>query len=116
MRVGIAGAGGMGNVHANQYRKMPDVELYFFEADPERRGAYAQKHQAEPAASYEELIEKVDLLDICVPTDLHLEYALKAIAAGRGVFVEKPLAYSLQEGAQLIEAAEKAGVILMPGQ
>lgn len=116
MRVGILGAGGMGNVHANQYRKMPDVELFFNDRDPEKAAAYAARWAATAIGSPEELIERVDVVDVCLPTDMHLEYGLKAIAAGRAVFMEKPMSRTLAEGARLAKAASKAGVALMPGQ
>ena len=116
MRVGVIGAGGMGNVHANQYKKMPDVELFAFDTDRARLKAYVEKWGAKGASSAADLISKADAVDVCVPTDLHLDYGLKAIAAGRAVFMEKPLASSLEDGSKLIEAAAKANVPLMPGQ
>ncbi len=116
MRVGILGAGGMGNVHATQYAKMPDVEARFFEWDPEKAKAFAERHGAIPTASVDALIAESDVVDVCVPTDLHLDYGLRAIASGRAVFMEKPMARTLEEAARLMEAAAKANVALMPGQ
>jgi predicted dehydrogenase len=51
-----------------------------------------------------------------VPTDYHPDCALKAIAAGRHVLVEKPIAKSLEEAGAVVKAADKAGVVLMVGQ
>lgn len=116
VKIGVLGAGGMGGVHANQYRKMRDVELHFYDPDPDRVTSYQERFGAIHVAGAEALIERVDIVDVCLPTDLHLEYGLKAIAAGRAVFMEKPMAHSLEEASQLIEAADKAGVPLMPGQ
>jgi predicted dehydrogenase len=116
IRVGILGAGGMGNVHARHYRKMADVELFFFDPDQDQAGVFVQRHQAAPAPSAEDLINYCDIVDICLPTPLHVGMGLKAIAAGRAVFMEKPLAGTLADGARIVEAAEKAGVPLMPGQ
>jgi predicted dehydrogenase len=106
----------MGNVHANQYRKMPDVELVFYDRDPEKAHAYAERWHAESLGNSEEVISRADVVDVCLPTDMHLEYGLKAIAAGRAVFMEKPMARTLEEGAKMARAAESAGVPLMPGQ
>ena len=116
MRVGILGGGGMGNVHARQYRKMPEVELAFFEPEAERRERFSTTWSCAPADSAQAILERCDVVDICLPTDLHLEYGLRAIAAGKAVFVEKPMVRDLAEGARLIEAAHKAGCPLMPGQ
>ncbi|WP_025228179.1 Gfo/Idh/MocA family protein [Fimbriimonas ginsengisoli] len=116
MRVGILGTGSMGNVHARQYRKMPEVEIGYRDSHPERADGFRAKWEALPCASSDELIAWADVVDICLPTDLHLEYALKAIAAGKAVFIEKPFARDLSEGSTIIEAAGKAGVPLMVGQ
>jgi predicted dehydrogenase len=106
----------MGNVHANQYRKMPDVELHFFDVSPEASKAFAQKWEARPASSLDDLISKSDLVDVCLPTDHHLDAGMKAIAAGRALFMEKPMARTLDEATQLVHSAEMAKVPLMPGQ
>lgn len=116
LRVGVLGAGGMGNVHARQYRKMPDVELFFFDPDAERSKTYIDRWSAEPLGSMDELIARVDVVDICLPTDMHVEAGLKAIAAGRAVVMEKPLTRTFEEGLQLLQASEEAGTPLMPAQ
>lgn len=115
-KVGILGAGGMGNAHARHYRAMDDVELVFFDPLEDRSRAFAERHGCAPCASADELIAKSDVVDVCLPTDLHLEFGLKAIAAGKAVFMEKPMARTLEEARRLIEAADKAKVPLMPGQ
>jgi UDP-N-acetylglucosamine 3-dehydrogenase len=116
IKVGILGAGGMGNVHARQYRKMPDVDLLFHDPLPEKSEAYARQWSATPIDSVDEVISKCDIVDVCLPTDLHLEAGLKAIAQGRAVFIEKPLARTVSDCRKLIEAADKAGVPMQPGQ
>jgi predicted dehydrogenase len=113
--VGILGAGGMGNVHARHYRKMEGVELCFFDPNTEQAKTFIERHQATPLDSSDALIAKCDVVDICLPTPLHLDLGLQAIAAGRAVFMEKPLAGSLEDGVKLADAAAKAGVPLMPG-
>lgn len=116
LRVGILGAGGMGNVHARQYRKMADVDLVFFEPDGARRERFQGTWDCAPADSADAVLKGCDVVDVCLPTDLHLEFGLKAIAEGKALFMEKPIAGSLEDAAQLIEAADRAGVPLMPGQ
>lgn len=113
--VGIIGTGGMGRVHANHYRRLPNVKLYAFDENPEALKAYCDQFPAEPCASQAELIAKADSVDVCLPTDLHQSVALTVIAAGRHVFVEKPMARTSAECRTMIEAAAKAGVQLAPG-
>jgi UDP-N-acetylglucosamine 3-dehydrogenase len=116
LRVGILGAGGMGNTHARQYRKMPDVELTFHDRDPAKAEGFSQTYDCSSCDSIDQLIQSVDVVDVCLPNDMHLEFGLKAISAGRAVFMEKPLARTLEEGRQLVQAARKQNVPCMPGQ
>lgn len=116
LRVGVIGTGGMGGVHSNHYRRMPGVELIAFDSDAERLSAYCQRFEAIDATSIEELLDKCDVVDICLPTAFHHSVAMKAIAAGRPVLIEKPLCGSFRDCVALIDAAAKANVPLMPAQ
>lgn len=57
----------------------------------------------------------VDMVDICLPTDLHVKYALAAIKAGKHVFLEKPMSRTAKEGEKLAKAAAKAKTAFMVG-
>lgn len=114
-RVGIVGCGGMGGVHGNQYAKMPDVALAAYDRDPEKLKTYGGRFGCQTKASFDELVGWADVVDVCLPTDLHLEHGLRAIAAGKAVFMEKPMAPDAAGCESLIEAADRAGVPLMPG-
>ncbi|MBS1719246.1 MAG: Gfo/Idh/MocA family oxidoreductase [Armatimonadetes bacterium] len=115
IRVGILGAGGMGNVHARQYRKMSDVELFLYEPNDDRRNVYVERWAPQLTSSFDDLAAKVDVIDVCLPTDLHHEFVLKSLAAGRATLVEKPMARTLEQAAEMNEAAERAGVPFMVG-
>lgn len=116
MKVGIVGAGGMGNVHARHYRTLGDIDLVVFDTLEDRAKQFADVHSTVLASSLEDLISQVDAVDLCVPTDYHREGSLKAIAAGRHVLVEKPLAGNLEDASAMTKAADDAGVLLMVGQ
>lgn len=116
MRVGVVGVGGMGMVHARKYALMNDVVLYAYDRNPDRLDVYCNQFNARPANSLEELIKNVDAVDVCTPTDAHRDVAMEAILGGKPVLVEKPMARTVEECRELIDAAEKAGVALMPGQ
>lgn len=115
MRIGIVGAGGMGNVHARHHRNIPGVEPAVFDVDPERRKTLAERWKIAEKDSFEETLKWADAIDLCVPTPLHLELGLKVIAEGKALLVEKPIAGSVEDAAQLVAAAQKANVPLMPG-
>ena len=69
---------------------------------------------AEYCDSYDLLLERVDVVDICLPTPYHLKYACQALEAGKHVICEKPMALNVGECRQMIEIAEKNGVVLYP--
>ena len=107
MRVGVIGAGFIGAVHLGAYANMPDVEVVgVADARPEIAAAGAAGVGARPYASYEELVsaEKVDLVDVCLPTAYHKELALKAARDGKHLILEKPLARDLEDAEAIIEA------------
>ena len=56
---------------------------------------------------------EIDLVDICLPTDLHEKAALESIAAGKPTFIEKPIALDLKAADRVVRAAKKAGVPLL---
>lgn len=110
IRVGILGTGSMGSVHARQYARMPDVDLFVHDRKPDRAEAFSKTFRAQSMDSVEALLRQVDIVDVCLPTDLHAEFGHRAIAEGRAVIMEKPMARDLDECVALIEAAERANV------
>ena len=105
----------MGNAHARQYRKMPGVELGYRERNHVRADSFKDTFGATYFESIDALLDWADVIDICLPTDVHPEYAHKAIAAGKPLFLEKPIARTIVEAEEIVEAAAKAGVTLMIG-
>lgn len=119
LRVGIIGAGGIAHQHATCYQCIPEAKVVAV-ADivPERADEVARMLGAEPLDHGDRIIERqdVDVVDICVPTYLHCEFALKAAAAGKHVLSEKPIALTMEEGLKMIEATRKANVKFMVAQ
>ncbi|MDX2066467.1 MAG: Gfo/Idh/MocA family oxidoreductase [Fimbriimonadaceae bacterium] len=115
-RVGLLGAGGMGRVHAAQYVQMPDVDLHFFDRRPERAAEFAARFGAVQAESAEALIDAVEVVDVCLPTDKHRDFGMMAIDAGRHVVMEKPIARDLAAAEALVSGARAKDVKFMPAQ
>ncbi|HLK16888.1 MAG TPA: Gfo/Idh/MocA family oxidoreductase [Fimbriimonadaceae bacterium] len=116
MKVGIIGTGGMGGVHAKAYRNMPDVELLAFDRHADRLHRLADFAGAKPLESVDALIRAADVVDICLPTDMHEEIGLQAIGLGKAVFCEKPMARTLDAARRIIEAVSKAKTPFGVGQ
>ncbi len=117
IRVGIAGAGFIGAVHANAYLHVPDIEFVGV-ADPitEKAEPIAKATNSRVFPDYDALLrEGIDVLNVCLPPALHLPAALAAANAETHVLMEKPLTRTLQEADEMIAACDKAGVNLMTG-
>jgi predicted dehydrogenase len=119
--IALVGFGFMGTMHAQIYHKLRDARIV---AVVDQQKAKAKRSLAKLGidapvfGTLEEALTaaSVDVVDICLPTDLHAPFALRAIAAGKHVFCEKPLALTAADGRKIAAAAKKAGVFLQVGQ
>jgi len=112
MRVGIVGAGSMGRAHAAGWARTAARLVGVTSQRRDTAEALAARYGARVFAGFEELLAEVDIIDLCVPTDLHREMTVRAAAAGKHVICEKPIALSLADGEAMIRACEQAGVRL----
>ena len=119
IKVAIVGAGFMGGMHAEVYRNLNKAKLTAItDSDLEKARLLADKYKATAYSSLKELInqEDVDAIDICLPTFLHKEYAIKAARLGKDILCEKPIALTVKDAEEMIQAVEKAKVKLMIAQ
>jgi predicted dehydrogenase len=117
--VGIVGAGFMGSAHAANYAALGErVRVKTVcGLSPERAARVAASVGAAPAADLEAVLAdpELDAVDICVPTPLHRDVAERALAAGKHVFLETPIALTDDDAAAIVAAAERGGRLLMVG-
>ncbi|NLG49901.1 MAG: Gfo/Idh/MocA family oxidoreductase [Chloroflexi bacterium] len=116
VRLAILGAGTIGTIHALCSLEAPEATVTaVWSHTYSRAQALAQRLDCAAYASLEEAVTSpdVDAVLVCTPTFLHEEHALKAIAAGKHVICEKPLARDLPSASRLIAAAQQAGVLLL---
>lgn len=116
MKVGLIGAGRIGNIHAGTLATHPDVEsLVVADYDAGLAGKLAARYGAEAASSVEELFETVDAVVIASPTDTHVDYLLQAAERGLPAFCEKPIAIDLESTDRAIAAINEAGITVQMG-
>jgi predicted dehydrogenase len=125
LRVGLVGVGFMGWIHYLSYRKARGVKLAAVcTRDPKKLagdwrgiqgnfGPPGEQVDLSRVAKYSDLNalladDSIDLVDICLPPNLHADAALAALAAGKHVFVEKPMGLTAAQCDRLMRAAEKA--------
>jgi predicted dehydrogenase len=117
LRVGVVGAGVMGSNHARVLAGLPGISLVgIVDPLPAHRARATEMVGCKTFAALDELIAAgVDAVTIAAPTHLHHEVSLALIARGIHVMVEKPIASTVEEGQEIVNAARQAGVTLMVG-
>jgi predicted dehydrogenase len=121
LNVGLIGYGFMGRTHSNAYSQAP----HFFDLpykpvlkkvcglEADKAKAFAQQWGYESyTTNWKEVVEdeKIDIVDICVPNNVHAEIAIACAKAGKAICCEKPLALNVAQAEEMVAAVEKAGV------
>ena len=131
VKIGLLGFGFMGGTHYQIYQNIPGATVVgIFDLEPEKikrgeitagnigfSGAELDLTGVKITGAPEELIESdtIDMIDVCLPTYIHSEYAIRALNAGKHVLCEKPMALNLEDSDAILEAAERAKKRLMIG-
>jgi predicted dehydrogenase len=116
LKIGVFGVGHLGKFHLNNWKEISGAELVGFYDPDDRTSAeviktYGLKRYMNP----DELIAACDAVDVVAPTNFHFGICEKAIKKGRHVFVEKPLAHSMDEARQLVELVKESNVKMQVG-
>ncbi len=126
--IGIAGFGFMGTTHLRGWRKIPHASVAALCTDTDKplTGAGGNREVSASPLSLERmeihrqwqaLVDdpSIDIIDICLPSDLHAEVAVAALRNGKHVLCEKPMALDSADCGRMLEAASASGRILMIG-
>ncbi len=118
VNVAVIGTGNMGRNHARVYFELEDAALVAISDINEEEGkVVAEEFGCNLYSDYKEMIERedIDAISIAVPTRLHKKVALDCINKGVHILIEKPIADTIEGAEEIIEAAEKMGVVLTVG-
>lgn len=119
MKVGVVGVGFWGRNHVRVFSEIPYVRVEAIcDLNSERAKEAAAKYNvANYYSNMDEMLRRHDLeaVSICTPSVSHAELTIKCLEAGVNVFVEKPLASTLQEGLMIIDTAKSCNRIVMTG-
>ena len=116
LKTGVVGAGVFGGYHARKHRAHPRIDFIgVFDPDKARTEALAAETGACAFGALRELLDAVDAVTIAAPAAEHFPAAAAALAAGKHVYVEKPLALSVAEADALVARADARGLILQVG-
>lgn len=115
-RFGVAGAGSLGFHHVRILSDLPGISMAgFFDVSTERSGEVSGKLGATAFHSLDNLLREVDALVIATPTTTHAATAEAALRQGVHVFIEKPIAATLDEADRIIWAASRSGALVQVG-
>ncbi|MFH0797453.1 MAG: Gfo/Idh/MocA family oxidoreductase [Candidatus Omnitrophota bacterium] len=118
VKVGFVGTGGIANYHLSHLEKMKEVKLVAFaDVAMERAKASADKYQGRAYQDHRKMLEKeeLDALYICVPPFAHTDAELIAAEKGIHLFVEKPIAITLEKALEFSAAIERNKIISSAG-
>lgn len=115
LKVGVVGTGRIANRFIDEAHFVSGVEVQgAWSRNADNVKTFTERHELDFAAgSLDELLDAVDAVYIATPHSTHIDYATTAMAAGKHVLCEKPMALSAAECRQLQEAADDAGVVLL---
>lgn len=116
LKVGLVGVGGISGAHIPAWEEMENAELVALcDIRPERMEKYENKRCY---SDFDEMLdnEELDILDICLPTYLHADFAVKAMERGINVITEKPVSLKEEDVARVYDAAKKNNVKFMVAQ
>ncbi len=116
LKVALIGVGGISGAHIPAWSRMDDVDLVALcDIRPAQMERYPeQRHYSD----FDEMLAKetIDILDICLPTYLHADFAVKAMQKGINVIGEKPISLKKEDVARIYGAAKENGVKFMVAQ
>ncbi len=116
LKIGLVGVGGISHSHIDAWEKMEDAQLVAMcDIRPERMEKFPDKHRY---TDFDEMLanEEFDIIDICLPTYLHADFAVKAMEKGINVITEKPISLKEEDIDRVYKTAEKNNVKFMVAQ
>jgi len=116
LKVGVFGTGHLGKFHLNNWKEMDGVKLVgFFDPNNETAKEITAQYGIKRFNDEDKLMDAIDAADIVAPTNHHFYLCEKAIRRGKHVFVEKPLANTMEEGRKLVGMAREANIKMQVG-
>lgn len=114
LRAAVIGVGHLGKSHAKKYAQLGLLSAVV-DNEVSRAKEWATKLGCDHASDYKELLGKIDLVSIVVPTVLHHRISCDFLRAGSHCLVEKPMAVTCAEAEEMIELASRSSLVLQIG-
>jgi len=116
LKIGVFGVGHLGKFHLNNWKEINDTEVVgFYDPSDVASQDVTEKYQVPRFLDPERLMDAVDVVDIIAPTTYHFNLAKMAIRKGKHVFVEKPMANTMDEARELVKLVKESAIKLQVG-
>jgi len=116
LKVGIFGVGHLGKYHLANWQQMSDVAVVgFYDPSDKMAQEVSEKFQLARFIDADNLIDAVDAVDIVAPTNFHFDLCKRAIRKGKHVFVEKPLAHTMDEAREILKLIRESNIKMQVG-
>ncbi len=116
LKIAVFGTGHLGKFHLNNWKEIEGVEIVgFFDPNDENATAVTSQYQIKRYTDPELLMNECDAVDIVAPTIYHFELCEMALRKGKHVFVEKPLANTMEEARTLVKLAKESNLKFQVG-
>ncbi len=121
LKIGVLGVGHLGEIHVKLIKEIPSFQLVgFYDINPQTSDYVSHTYGVKSYNSREELIKDVDVIDIVTPTPTHFDCAQAAIRAGKHIFIEKPVTFTVEESESLKKLSlkklvQEAGIVAQVG-
>lgn len=116
LKIAVFGIGHLGKYHLNNWLEIPGIELVgFFDPDDHNAKVVEEKYKLKRYMDTTALIDACDAVDIIAPTIHHYNLCEAAMRKGKHVFVEKPLANTMDEARELVKLAKESNVRFQVG-
>lgn len=118
VKLALVGVGAWGNIIGSAVHRSKKAKLVTCYTRSQEKGkAFAQKYGCDHEKSFEDVLRRDDVEGVLLitPNAIHAEQTILAAQYGKHVFVDKPIANTLEDGKKMIETCKKAGVVLMVG-
>jgi predicted dehydrogenase len=111
LKIGVFGTGHLGKFHLNNWKNIEGVELVgFFDPHDDTAKEVSEKYDLPRFLDAETLMDACDAVDVVAPTPHHFSLCAAAIRKGKHVFVEKPLANTMEEAKELVQLVKESNV------
>jgi predicted dehydrogenase len=116
IKVGVIGVGHLGKHHARIYSQIPEAQLVgVSDIDSEKAQKVAKEFNTECYGNLSDLLERIDVVSLVVPTTYHHSLACKILSQGKNLLIEKPITETVEQAEELISIAKAKNRILQVG-